>query len=72
MAPQEKEYLTGASVTIKGSEIANIPVLTATQAIQGRAAGVQIVSSGAPGSAPIVRITGYRFYTWWCGTFICC
>jgi len=53
-----KKVLTGASVTIKGSEIANIPVLTATQAIQGRAAGVQIVSSGAPGSAPIVRIRG--------------
>ena len=24
MVPQEKKYLTGASVTIKGSEIANI------------------------------------------------
>jgi TonB-linked SusC/RagA family outer membrane protein len=53
-----RKDLTGSSVTIKGSEIANIPVLTATQAIQGRAAGVQVVSSGAPGSAPNVRIRG--------------
>lgn len=53
-----KKDLTGSSVTVKGSEIANLPVLTATQAIQGRAAGVQVVSSGAPGSAPNVRIRG--------------
>ena len=53
-----KKDLTGSSVNIKGSDIANIPVLTATQAIQGKAAGVQVVNSGAPGSAPIVRIRG--------------
>lgn len=53
-----KKDLTGSSVTIKGADIANIPVLTATQAIQGKAAGVQVVNSGAPGSAPVVRIRG--------------
>ena len=53
-----KKDLTGSSVSIKGSDIANLPVLTATQAIQGRAAGVQVVNSGAPGSAPTVRIRG--------------
>ena len=31
---QKKKDLTGASASIKGSEIANVPVLTATQAIQ--------------------------------------
>jgi TonB-linked SusC/RagA family outer membrane protein len=55
---QKKKDLTGASATVKGSEIANVPVLTATQAIQGKVAGVQITSSGAPGSAPDVRIRG--------------
>jgi TonB-linked SusC/RagA family outer membrane protein len=55
---QKKKDLTGASATIKGSEIANVPVLTATQAIQGKVAGVQITSSGAPGSTPDVRIRG--------------
>jgi len=53
-----KKDLTGSSVSIKGTDIANLPVLTATQAIQGRAAGVQVVNSGAPGSAPTVRIRG--------------
>lgn len=53
-----KKDLTGSSVNIRGSEIANVPVLTATQAIQGKAAGVQVVNSGAPGSSPTVRIRG--------------
>jgi TonB-linked SusC/RagA family outer membrane protein len=55
---QRKRDLTGAIVSVKGSEIAKQPVLTATQAIQGKVAGVQIISSGAPNSAPIVRIRG--------------
>ena len=55
---QRKKDLTGSSASVKGSEIANIPALTATQAIQGKVAGVQITSSGAPGSAPNVRIRG--------------
>jgi TonB-dependent starch-binding outer membrane protein SusC len=50
--------LTGSSVQVKGSDIAQNPLMTATQALQGRAAGVQIVNSGAPGSAPNVRIRG--------------
>ncbi|MBA2744698.1 MAG: TonB-dependent receptor [Flavisolibacter sp.] len=53
-----KRDLTGSSVSIKGSDIINIPALTATQAIQGKAAGVQIINSGAPGSTPNVRIRG--------------
>jgi TonB-linked SusC/RagA family outer membrane protein len=53
-----KKDLTGSSVTVRGSEIINTPVLTATQAIQGKVAGVQITASGAPGSAPNVRIRG--------------
>src|ERR1035437_7541973 len=55
---QRKRDITGSSASVKGSEIMNIPALTATQAIQGKVAGVQITSSGAPGSAPNVRIRG--------------
>ena len=55
---QRKKDLTGSSASVKGAEIANVPVLTATQAIQGKVAGVQITSSGAPGSTPDVRIRG--------------
>ncbi len=55
---QRKKDVTGSSASIKGTDIINIPTLTATQAIQGKVAGVQITSSGAPGSAPNVRIRG--------------
>lgn len=53
-----KKDLTGSSATIKGADIVNIPALTATQAIQGKVSGVQIINSGAPGSTPNVRIRG--------------
>jgi len=53
-----KRDLTGSSATIKGADIVNIPALTATQAIQGKVSGVQIINSGAPGSTPNVRIRG--------------
>ena len=53
-----KKDLTGSSDSVKGSDIINVPTLTATQAIQGKVAGVQITSSGAPGSTPNVRIRG--------------
>ncbi|MEO7119571.1 MAG: TonB-dependent receptor [Ginsengibacter sp.] len=55
---QRKRDVTGSVADVKGSEIAKQPVLTATQAIQGKVAGVQIISSGAPNSAPSVRIRG--------------
>jgi TonB-linked SusC/RagA family outer membrane protein len=54
----KKIDITGSSAKIKGSDIANNPYLTATQSIQGKAAGVQVINSGAPGSAPNIRIRG--------------
>ncbi|MHB1921975.1 MAG: SusC/RagA family TonB-linked outer membrane protein, partial [Chitinophagaceae bacterium] len=55
---QKKIDITGATASIKGSDLINTPVLTATQALQGKMAGVQIISSGQPGSSPVVRIRG--------------
>jgi TonB-dependent starch-binding outer membrane protein SusC len=55
---QRKRDLTGSISSVSGAEISKQPVLTATQALQGKVAGVQIISSGAPNSAPIVRIRG--------------
>src|SRR4051812_25513057 len=55
---QRKKDITGAVSTVSGPEMVKQPVLTATQAIQGKVAGVQIISSGAPGSSPQVRIRG--------------
>jgi TonB-dependent starch-binding outer membrane protein SusC len=55
---QRKIDVTGSISHVKGDELAKQPVLTATQAIQGKVAGVQIISSGQPGSAPQVIIRG--------------
>src|SRR4051812_13335957 len=55
---QRKIDVTGSVASVKGADIAKQPVLTATQAIQGRVAGVQIITSGDPNSSPTVRIRG--------------
>ncbi|RYY67346.1 MAG: TonB-dependent receptor, partial [Chitinophagaceae bacterium] len=55
---QRKRDVTGAVSRVSGTELARQPVLTATQGLQGKVAGVQIISSGAPNSAPVVRIRG--------------
>jgi TonB-dependent starch-binding outer membrane protein SusC len=55
---QKKSDITGATANIKGDVLLQQPVLTATQAMQGKVAGVQIISSGQPGSSPQVRVRG--------------
>ena len=55
---QKKAILTSSVSQIKGEELAKEPVLNATQALQGKASGVQIVASDAPGQASTVIIRG--------------
>lgn len=55
---QRKVDVTGATSSVKGEDLAKQPVMTPTQAIQGKVAGVQIISSGRPGSSPTIRIRG--------------
>ncbi len=56
---QEKQDVTGAISSVKGEEVQNLPVIGASQAIQGRAAGVQVVrNGGAPGEGGSIRIRG--------------
>ncbi len=55
---QKKRDLTGAVARVEGAEIVNQPVQTPTQALQGKLAGVQIISDGTPNSQPTVRIRG--------------
>jgi len=55
---QRKRDVTGSVASVSGADIAKQPVLTATQAIQGKVAGVQIISSGDPNSNPTVQIRG--------------
>ncbi|MBC7744170.1 MAG: TonB-dependent receptor [Flavobacterium sp.] len=55
---QRRKDVTGSVGQVKGEDIAREPVLSPTQAIQGKVAGVQIISSGAPNSNPTVRVRG--------------
>ncbi|MCR5351911.1 MAG: TonB-dependent receptor [Bacteroidales bacterium] len=57
---QRKSDVTGAIASVKESDLENRTATDVAQAIQGKAAGVQIVnSSGAPGSASSIQIRGY-------------
>lgn len=55
---QREKDLTSAISTIKSDVIEKTPAANAMQSLQGRVAGVQIVSSGAPGASPTVRVRG--------------
>lgn len=56
---QKKSDLTGAVSSIKSEQIAAYPAGSGVQAMQGRAAGVQIQSNnGAPGAGLKVRVRG--------------
>jgi TonB-linked SusC/RagA family outer membrane protein len=56
---QRKRDLTGAISQVKGDEIRNVPTAGITGAMVGKVSGVDFVSgTGAPGSAPAVRIRG--------------
>ncbi|MBE9465255.1 TonB-dependent receptor [Dyadobacter subterraneus] len=57
---QEKKDVTGAVSSIKGADFQNLPSGGAQQALQGRAAGVNIVrNGGAPGDAGSIQIRGF-------------
>lgn len=54
-----KSDLTGAVVTVPVEEIKKVAVTSLDQALQGRAAGVQITqNSGSPGGTTTIRIRG--------------
>lgn len=55
---QTRGDLTGSVASVDISEAAKQPVVNVAEALEGRATGVSIVNSGAPGSAPVVRIRG--------------
>ena len=55
---QRRRDVTGATATVKGAELSKQPVTNAAQALQGKVAGVQIVSSGQPGTSPQILIRG--------------
>ena len=57
---QRKSDVTGAIASVKESDLENRTTTDVAQALQGKAAGVQIVNaSGAPGAASSIQIRGY-------------
>ena len=57
---QRKSDLTGAVASVNSDDIKNLSTVDAGAALQGKAAGVQILNtSGAPGEGAQIRIRGY-------------
>lgn len=54
--------LTSSITTIKSDDLAKTPTGQAMQAMQGKVAGMQVVSSGAPGDSPTIRVRGIGSY----------
>ncbi|UQB69438.1 SusC/RagA family TonB-linked outer membrane protein [Epilithonimonas zeae] len=60
---QKKSNVTGAIASIKASDIENIPAGKPEQVLQGRAAGVNVVSnSGQPGASSSIKVRGITSY----------
>ncbi|MEZ2443461.1 SusC/RagA family TonB-linked outer membrane protein [Chitinophaga sp. RCC_12] len=56
---QQKKNLTSSVSSIKGSELTGVAVTSLDAALQGKAAGIQVVqNSGAPGDETYIRIRG--------------
>jgi len=56
---QRRKDLTGSVASVKGEAFKNQPITNATEALQGRIAGVNIVkNSGAPDASPTIIIRG--------------
>lgn len=60
---QKKSDVTGAVVNVTSEELMTRPVANAYQALQGKAAGVDITSSERPGTVGTIRIRGTRSLT---------
>lgn len=60
---KKKKDLTGSIVSVGAEEIASRPVQNAVQAMQGKAAGVDIGSNERPGTVGSINIRGSRSIT---------
>ncbi len=55
---QRRALVTGAVSSVNGKVLNELPALSVSQALQGRAPGIQVTNNGSPGTEPIVRIRG--------------
>lgn len=56
---QRVKDLTGSVAVVNVAELKSTPAASAVESLQGRATGVQIVTDGAPGSTPQIKIRGF-------------
>jgi len=57
---QKKSDLTGAVASVRADDLKNRSTASAAAALQGKAAGVQVIqASGAPGANSDIRVRGY-------------
>jgi TonB-linked SusC/RagA family outer membrane protein len=59
---QRVKDLTSSISTVKSEELTRTPASQAMQALQGKVAGLQVVSSGSPGASPTIRVRGIGSY----------
>jgi TonB-linked SusC/RagA family outer membrane protein len=55
---QKKEEITGSVQSLKAKDLGNLQNGNVLQGIGGKVAGVQVISSGQPGSQPTIRMRG--------------
>jgi TonB-linked SusC/RagA family outer membrane protein len=61
---QKKSLVTGSISSVSAKDLENMPINRVEQALQGRASGVDVVSSsGLPGSSSTIRIRGYTSFS---------
>jgi hypothetical protein len=61
---QKKSQLTGAITSVGAKEIQEMPITNLGQALQGRAAGVDVTQTGSkPGTVPRIIIRGRRSFS---------
>ncbi len=56
---QKKSDLTGSVASVDSESLKNQSVTDAAAALQGKASGVHIITSGSPGSGAEIRVRGY-------------
>ena len=56
---QRKKDITGAVTIVTAKELTALPTASATQMLQGRAAGVTVGNDNSPGGGTMVRIRGF-------------
>lgn len=59
---QKVKDLTSSISTLKSEDISKVPTGQAMQALQGKVAGLQVVTSGSPGTSPTIRVRGIGSY----------